>query len=170
MSIDHSQLTADVFPISVIILTYNEEKNIDACLKSVQGWVEEIFVVDSYSTDGTLDIVRNYTDKVFQHSFENYSKQRNWALKNLPIETEWVLNLDSDHRVSPELENELKKVFRNGLDNRLNGFLISRKTIFMDKAGSGWPRDHHHADKAHGDGGPTAPTDGFSQHQRRQGG
>jgi len=90
-------------------------------------------VVDSYSTDRTLDIAGNYTDKVFQHSFENYSKQRNWALKNLPIETEWVLNLDSDHRVSPELENELKKVFQKGLDNRLNGFLISRKIMFMDK-------------------------------------
>jgi len=133
LTIDHSQSTINVLPISVIILTYNEEKNIEACLKSLDGWVKEIFVVDSYSSDRTLDIVGNYTDNVFQHSFENYSKQRNWALKNLPIETKWVLNLDSDHRVSPELKNELQKVFLNGLDNNVNGFLISRKTIFMDK-------------------------------------
>lgn len=120
-------------PISVIILTYNEEKNIEECLKSIQGWVEEIFVLDSYSTDRTIDIARKYTFNIHEHSFENYSRQRNWALVNLPIESEWVLNLDADHRVSTELKEELHDLFKKGLDKTLNGFLISRKTIFMGK-------------------------------------
>jgi len=120
-------------PISVIILTYNEEKNIEDCLKSVYGWVEEIFIVDSYSTDKTLEIARKYTDKIYQHPFENYSKQRNWALENLPVKTEWILNLDSDHRVTYELSNELKDIFSKQISNKINGFMISRKTIFMGK-------------------------------------
>jgi glycosyltransferase involved in cell wall biosynthesis len=120
-------------PISVIILTYNEEKNIEECLKSVYGWVEEIFIVDSYSTDKTLEIARKYTDKIYLHPFENYSKQRNWTLKNLPIKTEWILNLDSDHRVTFELSNELKDIFSKHISNKINGFMISRRTIFMGK-------------------------------------
>src|SRR5437868_5214202 len=94
-------------PIAVIILTYNEEKNIRACLESVKGWVEEIFVVDSYSTDNTLAIVKEYTHNVYQHPFENYSKQRNWAFNNLPIQSEWIFNLDADHRVTDELKSLL---------------------------------------------------------------
>jgi len=120
-------------PISVIILTYNEEKKIEECLKSVYGLVEEIFIVDSYSTDKTLEIARKYTDKIYQHPFENYSSQRNWALENLPIKTEWLLNLDADHRVTLELVKELKEIFSKPIENNINGFLISRRTIFMGR-------------------------------------
>jgi len=120
-------------PLSIIVLTYNEEKNIDECLASIYDWVEEIIIVDSYSTDSTLNIAKKYTDKIFQHKFENYSKQRNWALKNLLIETEWILNLDADHRVSNDLKNELLKMFSNEIGKDINGFFISRKTIFMGR-------------------------------------
>mgnify|MGYP000520397153 CR=1 FL=1 len=120
-------------PISVIILTYNEEKNIEECLKSVYGFCEEIFIVDSYSTDRTLEIAKKYTDKIYQHEFEDYSSQRNWALNNLPIKTEWILNLDADHRVTKELIDELKKIFSRKIDDDVKGFLISRRTIFMGK-------------------------------------
>jgi glycosyltransferase involved in cell wall biosynthesis len=120
-------------PITVIILTYNEEKNIEECLKSIHGFFEEIFIVDSFSTDKTIEIAKKYTDKIYQHEFENYSSQRNWALNNLPIRTEWVLNLDADHRVTKELIDELKEIFSKGLEKNFNGFLISRKTIFMGK-------------------------------------
>lgn len=119
-------------PISVIVLTYNEEKNIEECLKSVYEWVDEIFAVDSGSTDGTLEIVRRYTDKIFQHSFEDYGKQRNWAQKTLPITNEWILHLDADERILPELVNEIKEVFKNVLDD-VNGFLIKKRMIFMGR-------------------------------------
>jgi len=120
-------------PISVIILTYNEEKNIEECLKSVYGWVEEIFVVDSFSTDKTLDIARKYTDKIYIHEFANYSVQRNWTFENLPIETEWILNLDADHRVTPDLVEELKEIFSKPIDRNVNGFMASRRTMFIGR-------------------------------------
>jgi len=77
-------------PISVIILTYNEENNIEECLKSINGIIENIFIVDSGSADDTINIVKKYTNKIYTNKFENYSQQRNWALENLPINTEWI--------------------------------------------------------------------------------
>jgi glycosyltransferase involved in cell wall biosynthesis len=120
-------------PISVVVLTYNEEKNIEDCLRSVHGWVEDIFVVDSYSTDKTLEIGRKYTEKIYQNPFEDYSKQRNWALENLPITTEWILNVDADHRVTAELKNELLEIFSKDIVSEIKGFLASRRIIFMDR-------------------------------------
>ncbi len=120
-------------PISVIVLTYNEENNIEACLKSVYDSVEEIFIVDSFSNDKTLEIAKKYTNNIIQHKFENYGKQRNWAFDNLPIKTKWILNLDADHQITDELKNELREIFKNSNELTYNGFLISRKTVFMNK-------------------------------------
>ncbi len=133
-------------PIATIILTYNEEGNIENCLKSVFDFSDEIFVVDSFSTDRTLEIVKKYTNKVFQHEFENYGKQRNWALENLPIKNEWVLNLDADHRVTNALKESIEKSFSSGLFDKYNGFMVSRKTIFMNrwiKHGGHYPSYHN---------------------------
>ncbi len=121
------------FPISAVILTYNEEKNIENCLKSISGFLREIFIVDSFSTDKTLEIARHYTDKIFQHEFENYGKQRNWALNNLPITTEWILNLNSDQRITEDLKKELTGIFSKNEHLDFNGFLIARKTMFMGR-------------------------------------
>jgi len=74
--------------LSVIILTFNEEANLPLALKSVKGWANEIFVVDSYSNDNTVNIALSFVNdgvKIVQHSFEDYSKQWNWALNHLPI-------------------------------------------------------------------------------------
>jgi len=119
-------------PISVIILTYNEEKNIEACLGSVYGHAEEVFIVDSLSTDRTLEVARKYTDKIYQHAFENYSAQRNWAQDNLPIKNEWIFHLDADERVTPELMDSLSRVFS---DSKIgaDAFLVSRRTIFRNR-------------------------------------
>lgn len=119
-------------PISVIILTYNEEKNIEECLKSIEGWVEYIFIVDSYSDDLTLEIATKYTDKIFQHSFENQAKQLNWALDNLPIKTDWILRMDADEKVMPALRDELKDKL-NTLDGDITGLYIKRRVYFMGK-------------------------------------
>jgi len=122
-----------LLPISIIILTYNEEKNIRECLESIQGFSAQIFIVDSGSTDQTLTIAQEYQVKVFHHPFENYGKQRNWALDNLPLKTEWLLQMDADHRLTPELKTEIQEYFLKGVPPDINGFLISRRTIFMGK-------------------------------------
>jgi glycosyltransferase involved in cell wall biosynthesis len=120
-------------PVAVVILTYNEENNIRACLESVSDFSESIFVVDSGSTDQTLQIASEFKVTIVHNKFENYSQQRNWALSNLPIQTEWVINLDADHRLTPELKKELISMFNTGIPHDINGFLVSRRTIFMGK-------------------------------------
>lgn len=120
-------------PVSLIILTFNEEKNIKACLESALDFAEEIFVVDSGSTDATLDFLKNYPVKVFHHPFENYSKQRNWAFEHIPISCEWILNMDADHRLTEAFKSDVQELFAQGIDPQINGILASRKTIFMDK-------------------------------------
>jgi glycosyltransferase involved in cell wall biosynthesis len=139
-------------PISVIILTYNEEDNIEKCLKSVYSWTDEVFIVDSFSTDKTLEIVKKYTDKIYQHEFTNYSEQRNWAQKNLPLKNELVFHIDADEWVTDGLKKELFKIFQKGEFKRYDGFLISRKTIFYGKwikHGGHFPRYHLRIFKKH---------------------
>jgi len=118
-------------PISTIVLTYNEEKGIEDCLKSVCSWSDEIIVVDSGSTDRTLDIVKKYTDKIYNHLFQNYGQQRNWAQERIPLKNSWILHLDADERVSHELVLELKKLFSAGAC--ADGFMMSRRTFFREK-------------------------------------
>jgi glycosyltransferase involved in cell wall biosynthesis len=127
-------------PISVIVLTFNEEKNIEDCLKSVSGWVEDIFIVDSCSTDNTLRIASRYTGNIVQHEFDDYASQRNWALNNLPINSAWIMNLDSDQRVSARLKDELIKIFASSEINKIDGFITNTKTVFLDK----WVRHGGH--------------------------
>ena len=117
-------------PISVIVLTHNDDKIIEEALQSVHGWVEDIFVVDDGSQDRTLDIVRRYTDKIERHCFENYASQRNWALDNLPLKTSWILPLDADQRVTPELKTELFGLFADGKEGGVNGYIAPTKTVF----------------------------------------
>ena len=90
--------------ISVIILTYNEELNLESCLRSVEGLTDEIFIVDSYSTDKTLEIANKYGTKIFQRPFKNQAEQFNWALDNLEIKNEWILRLDADEYLTEELK------------------------------------------------------------------
>ncbi len=121
-------------PLTAIILTFNEEVNIQACLDSVCGLAQQIILIDSYSTDKTLEIAKNYANvEVFQHPFINYSDQRNWAFNELPVQNDWILNLDADHRVTPELATELKELFSKDIAEDINGFMSSRRTIFMGK-------------------------------------
>lgn len=118
--------------LSLVILTYNEERNIEECLKSICGWADEIFVVDSYSTDRTLEIVKNYTDKIYQNKFQSFHTQRNWALNNLSLSNEWILFLDADERISEALKEEIKETIV-GNPSDINGFYIKRRYIFMGK-------------------------------------
>lgn len=122
-------------PLSVIVLTFNEEQNIGPCLEGIVPWAQEVFVVDSGSTDRTLDIVSKYGSKVLTHPFRNYSDQRNWAQDNLPLSHEWVFHIDADERVSPELVDRLRELFAETSDSTqaYAGFLVRRKIIFFGK-------------------------------------
>ena len=126
-------------PVSVIVLTYNEEKRIRETLESLT-WCDDVWIVDSYSTDRTLDICREYTDHIVQHPFENFAIQRNWALENLPLASDWVLFVDAAETVSPELREEI--VARVGKENGIVGYYVPRKQILWGKwlrHGGLWP-------------------------------
>ena len=119
-------------PVAAIVLTYNEEKNLPDCLASLSGWVLQLFVVDSGSTDGTVAIAREFGAEVFTHPFEHYGAQRNWALDNLPLAAPWVLNVDADERVTPELRQSIEEVLERA-DPDVDGSLMSRRTMFLGR-------------------------------------
>ena len=88
-------------PVSVVVITRNEKHNIDECMTSVMNWADEIIVVDDESTDGTAELARKYTGRVFQRRMDNEGRHRNWAYAQ--AKNEWVLSLDADERATPEL-------------------------------------------------------------------
>ncbi len=135
-------MASQKLPISVLILTYNEEKNIDDCLGSV-SWADEIFIIDSGSTDRTIEIGKKYTDKIYLHPFVNFAQQRNWSQENLPIKNEWIFHLDADERATPEMVLELKRIFSGDL--KCDGIMVTRRTVFRDrwiKYGGHYPSYH----------------------------
>jgi glycosyltransferase involved in cell wall biosynthesis len=90
--------------VSVIVLTFNEERNLRACLSSIVGLTPDIFVVDSGSTDRTLAIAAEFGAQAVMHPFESHARQWQWALSTLPIRSQWVLALDADQALTPELK------------------------------------------------------------------
>jgi glycosyltransferase involved in cell wall biosynthesis len=85
-------------PVTAVVLTRNEHRNLPACLKSVGGRVASIVVVDSFSTDDTLDIARSFGARVYQREWKNYADQFQWALDHTEISTPWIMRLDADER------------------------------------------------------------------------
>jgi glycosyltransferase involved in cell wall biosynthesis len=93
---------------SVILLTFNSEETLGATLTPVREIAAEIFVIDSFSSDGTVALAESYGATVVQHAFENYGAQRNWAIDNLPIHGSWQLHLDADEVMDAELVAAIK--------------------------------------------------------------
>ena len=118
-------------PLSVIIPVKNEELNLSACLASV-SFADEIWVVDSGSTDGTGAIARQAGAEVVQFAYAGgFPRKKNWALANLPFKNEWILLIDADERVTPELETEIREAL--GTERGVDGYYINRKLIFLGR-------------------------------------
>jgi len=115
--------------ISVTIITKNEERKIRECLESVR-WADEIVVVDSFSTDNTTEICREYTDKVYQLPWPGHIQQKNKAVDL--ASNKWVLSLDADERVTPELGKEILALQKSGLE-KFGGYEIPRLVFYMGK-------------------------------------
>lgn len=130
--------------ITVIIITYQEEKNIKACINSIKEVTDNIFVVDSYSTDNTQNILQELNIEFCEHEFISYAEKRNWSQDNNPFKTPWVFHLDADERFTPELVKWLLDEFETEKD-AVDGFMFSRKTVFMDswiRRGDHYPNYH----------------------------
>lgn len=115
-----------------MILTLNEERNLPRALQSVAGWAAEIFVVDSGSTDRTLEIARSFNAHVVQHPFENQAAQFNWALDHLSLVTDWILRLDADEYLTEELKAEIDETLGQ-VTSEITGFEIKRRVYFLGR-------------------------------------
>ncbi len=126
--------------ISVLILTYNEEVNLPRCIESV-GWCDDVVILDSSSTDATIDIAETAGARVFQRPFDDYASQRNHGLNKIDYKHSWVLMLDADEQIDPELTSEIKdKLSEEPSDTCL--YRIRRKDFFFGhwiKRSSGYP-------------------------------
>jgi glycosyltransferase involved in cell wall biosynthesis len=122
----NSQLTK--IPVSVLIPAKNEEANLPACLASVAR-ADEVFVVDSQSDDRSVAIAESYGANVVQFHFNGrWPKKKNWALENLPFRNEWVLIVDCDERIPPELWDEIAAAIQQ---SDCNGYYLNRKVFFL---------------------------------------
>jgi glycosyltransferase involved in cell wall biosynthesis len=117
-------------PVSVLIPAKNEEANLPACLESVKR-ADEVFIVDSQSSDRSAEIAESYGAKVVQFHFNgHWPKKKNWSLENLPFHNEWVLIVDCDERITPELWDEIAVAIQNP---NYNGYYLNRRVYFLGK-------------------------------------
>lgn len=114
--------------LSVVIITFNEEKNIGRCINSIINLAEEILVVDSYSTDRTVEICESKGVKVIQNKFEGHIQQKNFALEQ--AQNNWVLSLDADEALSEELRKSILQVLKNPTEK---GYRFNRLTNYCGK-------------------------------------
>lgn len=113
-----------------VILTFNEELHLARCLASVAPLVDQVWVVDCHSRDGTLEIARQYGARVLQHAWINYAVQFNWALTQLDPDTQWVLRIDADEYLTPELAREIRARLPK-LPATIDGVFLRRRMAFQ---------------------------------------
>jgi glycosyltransferase involved in cell wall biosynthesis len=117
-------------PVTAIIMTYNEQRNLRACLESVKDYIDDIIIVDSFSTDNTEEIARVYTQKFYKNKWINYSKQYLWSIANTDIKNEWILRLDADERWTVEGFEELRQIIE---EDKADGVYVKMKIFFMGR-------------------------------------
>lgn len=118
--------------LTVIILTYNEEIHLSRCLESIKTIANQIIIVDSNSTDKTEQIAKTFGAEFYQHRFENYAKQYKWALDNTLIKSDWIMRLDADEFILPELQYEILNTLPT-LHCDITGVIIKRRVFFMGR-------------------------------------
>jgi len=116
-------------PVSVLVLTKNEQKDLPACLESV-SWCDDIIVYDSFSTDETPLIAERFGARVVKRVFDNWSAHQNWGLRNLQFKHSWVFYIDADERMTPELAANVKSATGDAGDHV--AFRVQRRDFFMD--------------------------------------
>lgn len=119
--------------ITAIILTKNEEVNIVDCIRSISGIVKRIVVVDSFSNDKTVVLAKNEGAEVFQHPFENYARQYNYAIEKAAINTVWTLRIDADERLTKESASELSILCEENMTSNVTGIVLRFKKNFLGK-------------------------------------
>lgn len=119
--------------LSVIVMTLNEEVHLRRCLESVKQITDQMFVVDCFSTDRTVELAKELGAEVFQHKWPGlYAAQFNWALDNIPIKTKWILRLDADEYLSPELIHEIKTEM-SSIPEDVSGVLVKLGRVFLGR-------------------------------------
>lgn len=120
-------------PVTAVVLTFNEARNLDACLASLSAWTRQIIVVDSGSTDETLAIARRHGATIVTHAFESHAAQWRWALDTLAVDTTWILGLDADQRVTPELRASIVTALARPDPVQPVGYFLNRRQIFRGR-------------------------------------
>lgn len=118
--------------VAVIILTHNEERHIARALQSVSSFTSEVFIIDSFSKDRTVEIAQSLGATVLQNPWTNYAQQFQWGLDNAPMTSEWILRLDADEIIEADLAERISRELP-GLPVDVTGINIDRKHIFMDR-------------------------------------
>ncbi|MBE9463048.1 glycosyltransferase family 2 protein [Dyadobacter subterraneus] len=118
--------------LSVIILTNNESKHIGRCIKSLQLITDKIFIIDSFSTDNTVAIAEELGATVIQNPWVSYAFQFNFGIRNNPFQTQWLMRMDADEYITPELAEELK-ISLSGIQENISGLYVKRRVYFMDQ-------------------------------------
>ena len=119
-------------PVAIFIITRNEEQNLPFALASVRDWAQEVFVLDSGSTDGTREVAESMGAKFFYRAWDGYVNQKNWGLDNLPITAPWVFILDADEVITSELRDEIIRVASQPSCPE-NAFYVNRYLVFLGK-------------------------------------
>ena len=119
--------------LSLCLIVKNEEKNLPNCLESIKGLVRRIVVVDSGSTDLSIDIALSYGAEVYRHEWVHYAAQFNWALDNTSIDTKWIYRIDADEVVTPELAHEIRFACQAHSEDDINGLIMRFKIYFMGR-------------------------------------
>lgn len=119
--------------MTAIILTKNEEANIERCISSISNLVKRIIVVDSYSDDNTVKLAENLGAEVYYHPWKHYADQFNWALDNVNIDTKWIFRFDADEQVTPELSKEIQEECLIHDNDDVSGFMMRYKMYFLGR-------------------------------------
>jgi glycosyltransferase involved in cell wall biosynthesis len=118
--------------LSVIILTHNESKHIERCIKSLLLVTDKIFIVDSFSTDDTVQLAESLGAVVVQNPWVSYAFQFNFGIKNNPFQTQWLMRMDADEYITNELAAELNESLSN-FDATVSGLYVKRRVVFMNQ-------------------------------------